>query len=52
MNFLFLHVPKFNNCYKPFGRFSFINLPPIGLLGLADFLRKSRYSTKIVHLEG
>jgi len=50
MDLLFLHVPKFNNYYKPFGRFSFINLPPIGLLGLADFLRKNRYSTRIVHL--
>ena len=47
---LFLHVPKFNNYYKPFGRFSFVNLPPIGLLGLADFLRKNSYSTRIIHL--
>ena len=50
MDLLFLHVPKFNNYYKPFGRFSFVNLPPIGLLGLADFLRKNRFSTRIVHL--
>ncbi len=50
MDLLLLHVPKFNNYYKPFGWFSFINLPPIGLLGLADFLRKNRYSTRIVHL--
>ena len=50
MDLLFLHVPKFNNYYKPFGRFSFINLPPIGLLGLADFLRKNSYSTRIIHL--
>jgi radical SAM superfamily enzyme YgiQ (UPF0313 family) len=47
---LFLHVPKFNNYYKPFGRFSFVNLPPIGLLGLADFLRKNSYSARIIHL--
>lgn len=47
---LFLHVPKFNNYYKPFNRFTFINLPPVGLLGLADFLRKNKYSTKIIHL--
>jgi|SRR5579875_560422 len=50
MTHLLLHVPKFNNYYKLFGRFSFINLPPVGLLGLADFLRKNGYSAKIVHL--
>lgn len=50
MDLLFLHVPKFNNHYKPLNRFTFINLPPIGLLGLADFLRKNGYSTGIVHL--
>jgi radical SAM superfamily enzyme YgiQ (UPF0313 family) len=50
MDLLFVHVPKFNNYSKPFNRFSFINLPPVGLLGLADFLRRSRYSTRVVHL--
>jgi radical SAM superfamily enzyme YgiQ (UPF0313 family) len=50
MDLLFVHVPKFNNYYKPFNRFSFINLPPVGLLGLADFLRKNHYSTRVVHL--
>jgi len=50
LDLLFFHVPKFNNYYKPFGRFSFVNLPPIGLLGLADFLRKNGYSSRIIHL--
>lgn len=50
MDLLFLHVPKFNNYYKPIGRFSFIELPPIGLLGLADLVHRSGYSTKVVHL--
>jgi len=50
MDLLFLHVPKFNNYYRPFNRFSFINLPPVGLLGLADFLRENQYSTRVVHL--
>jgi radical SAM superfamily enzyme YgiQ (UPF0313 family) len=50
MDLLFLHVPKFNNYYKPLSRFTFINLPPIGLLGLADFLRENEYSTRIIHL--
>jgi radical SAM superfamily enzyme YgiQ (UPF0313 family) len=50
MDLLFVHVPKFDNYCKPFNRFSFINLPPVGLLGLADFLRRNHYSTKVVHL--
>ena len=50
MDLLFLHVPKFNNYYKPIGRFEFIELPPIGLLGLADLLYKRGHSTKIVHM--
>ncbi len=50
LDLLFFHVPKFNNYYKPFGRFSFINFPPMGLLGLADFLRKNHISARIVHL--
>ncbi|HEX7895739.1 MAG TPA: cobalamin-dependent protein [Terriglobales bacterium] len=50
MDLLFLHTPKFNNYYKPIGRFSFIELPPIGLLGLADLLHRRGHSTKIVHL--
>lgn len=50
MDLLFLHVPKFNNYNRPFNRFSFINFPPVGLLGLADFLRKNDYSTRIIHL--
>ena len=50
LDLLFFHVPKFNNYSKPFNRFSFINLPPMGLLGLADFLRRNQYSTRIVHL--
>ena len=47
---LFLHTPKFNNYYKPVGQFSFINYPPMGLLGLCDCLRKHGHSGKIVHL--
>lgn len=50
MDLLFFHVPKFSNYYKPFNRFSFINLPPMGLLGLADYLRSNQYSTRIIHL--
>lgn len=50
MDLLLLHVPKFNNYYKPLGRFSFIELPPIGLLGLANFLVTHQCTTKIIHL--
>lgn len=50
MDVLFLHVPKFNNYYKPIGRFSFVLFPPIGLIGLADFLRKNGRDSTIVHL--
>lgn len=50
MDLLFVHVPRFNNYSKPFNRFSFINLPPVELLRLADFARRNHYSTRIVHL--
>jgi len=47
---LFIHVPKFNNYYKPIGRFSFILFPPVGLLGLGDYLTRNQHTTKIIHL--
>lgn len=50
MDLLLLHVPKFKNYYKPLGNFSFIELPPIGLLGLADFVRKRNHTTEVIHL--
>ncbi|HEX4546020.1 MAG TPA: cobalamin-dependent protein [Candidatus Acidoferrum sp.] len=50
MDVLFLHVPKFKNYYKPIGEFSFILFPPMGLLGLADFLRHNNRSSEIIHL--
>src|SRR5579885_1526731 len=50
MDLLLLHVPKFNNYYKPIGSFSFIGLPPIGLLGLADFIRRHDHTSQVVHL--
>jgi len=50
MNVLLMHVPKFRNYYKPIGSYSFINLPPMGLLGLADFLRQQGHSANVIHL--
>jgi radical SAM superfamily enzyme YgiQ (UPF0313 family) len=47
---LLLHTPKFNNYYKPIGSFSFIQYPPIGLLGLADHLRKNGRTSEVIHL--
>src|SRR6516162_3717118 len=50
MDVLFLHTPKFHNYYKPIGDFSFILFPPIGLLGLADYLVRNHCSARIIHL--
>jgi radical SAM superfamily enzyme YgiQ (UPF0313 family) len=50
MDVLFLHTPKFNNYYKPIGHYSFVLFPPIGLLGLADYLTKNHRTAKIIHL--
>jgi radical SAM superfamily enzyme YgiQ (UPF0313 family) len=50
MDVLFLHVPKFRNRYKPIGEYSFILFPPMGLLGIADYLRQKGKSTEIIHL--
>lgn len=45
-----MHVPKFRNYYKPIGEYSFILFPPVGLLGLADYLRQNGRSSEIIHL--
>jgi radical SAM superfamily enzyme YgiQ (UPF0313 family) len=50
VDILFLHVPKTNNYYRPINKFSFILFPPIGLLGLADYIRKNGYRSLIIHL--
>lgn len=50
LDLLFLHVPKFRNFYRLTGEFSFILFPPIGLLGLADFLTQRGHPARIVHL--
>jgi radical SAM superfamily enzyme YgiQ (UPF0313 family) len=47
---LFLHVPKLLNYYRPLHRFSWINLVPMGLFALADFLQRKGISTQIVHM--
>ncbi len=46
---LFLHVPKFNNYYRPINQFIWISFLPMGLLGLADLLQRQQISTQVVH---
>lgn len=50
LDMLFLHVPKRNSYSRSIGSFSFILYPPIGLLGLADYLRQNDLSSRILHL--
>lgn len=47
---LLLHVPKFCNFYRPFGKFSFINLIPTGMFSMADLLQREGHRTRILHL--
>jgi len=50
MDVLLLHTPKFHNYYRPIGHYSFVLFPPMGLLGLADYLTKNHHTCKIIHL--
>ncbi|NDY41399.1 radical SAM protein [Dissulfurirhabdus thermomarina] len=50
MKVLFLHVPKFNNFYKPIGDFIWINYMPMGLLAIADFVRRHGFEVEVIHL--
>lgn len=50
MKSLFLHVPKFNNHYKPIGDFIWINYMPMGFLAIADHIKRQGFDVEIVHL--
>ncbi len=50
VDFLFVHVPKFSNYYKPLDEFMFINYIPMGVFALCDILNKNQISAKIKHL--
>ncbi len=50
LDFLFLHVPKLTNYYRPISHFIWINFLPMGLLALADVLQRNAISTQVVHL--
>ena len=47
---LFLHVPKLTNYYRPIGQFIWINFLPVGLLALADLLKRNNIRSQVVHL--
>ena len=50
MECLFVHAPKFNNYYRPLGAYTFINYMPMGVLALADLLRREGYEAEVLHL--
>lgn len=50
LDLLFIHVPKFNNYYRPYGSYMTINLIPMGTLALADLIHQAGYRTRILHL--
>lgn len=50
MKTLLLHVPKFNNFYKPIGDFIWLNYMPMGLPAIGDVLAKNGFPVEIVHL--
>ena len=50
MKTLFLHIPKFNNFYKPIGDFIWLNYMPMGLLAIVDFADRHGHSVELVHL--
>lgn len=50
MKALFLHVPKFNNFYKPIGEFIWINYMPMGFLAIADHLCRHGHEVTVSHL--
>jgi len=49
MRTLFLHVPKFNNFYKPVGPFIWINYMPMGFLAIADAINRAGHPVEVVH---
>ena len=49
MKTLLLHVPKFNNFYKPIGDFIWLNYMPMGLLAIADHAVQNGMDVEVVH---
>ncbi len=50
LDFLFLHVPKYSNYYRPLDDFMFINYIPMGVFALCDLLNKHGIATRIKHV--
>ena len=50
MDCLIIHTPKFNNYYKPFKEFMWVNYMPLGLLGIADYLNRNGITCRVLHL--
>ncbi len=49
-DFLFVHVPKYSNYYRPADDFMFINYIPMGVFALADCLNRNGVATRMTHL--
>jgi len=47
---LFVHVPKMNNRYKPFGDTLYVKSMAIGLLAMADKLQREGFAAQVVHM--
>lgn len=50
IDYLFVHVPKRANYYKPMDEFMLVNYIPVGILMLADLLEKQNHSSKVIHV--
>ncbi|MCP4576012.1 MAG: radical SAM protein [Deltaproteobacteria bacterium] len=50
IDLLFVHVPKFSDYYRPYGKYMTVNLLPMGTWVLADLAVRHGYETKILHL--
>ena len=46
---LIIHTPKFSNYYRPVGQFMWVNYMPLGLLGIAEYLNRSRIKCRVLH---
>ena len=50
MKTILIHVPKFNNFYKPIGDFVWLTYMPMGLLAMADYAARHHAEVEVVHL--
>jgi radical SAM superfamily enzyme YgiQ (UPF0313 family) len=50
LDILFLHCPKWHDHYLPIGKFSYVNIIPSGVFGMADLLDRKGHKVRIMHL--